>query len=612
MVFDPKISQDRPPPRTEATRVGLSVDTAKLIRLFGAQNYTASLTDIVVRELVQNAFDAIRGAYAAHSLGQGQGRIHVAFDPDTRRLSVKDNGIGMEPQTLTDVFLRIGGTLKNNLTPDLCSGGFGIAKLAFLFAGEKLVVRSVSRGLESLLETSGEELLACRARLQTQRTASSNGTFIEIQFPKQIEVSNGNQKPLAFPQRIAAIKALTFPLIGPVTIHAQRQNDAPECLPLGSHFDHKQFPHIASLYAPWGDVDLYMATQPYRYGYGKLSVLSAGLFQFQKSIGRDLPDVICNVKPKVAAADPAYPFNKTREDWNAAQLQETACIMNVVQLLTTAKRRTCLLQEFANAKVVTRFNDTYSFSSLIAGAAKGSAFATEMTPHFILNDKGLHYKGSYLYKRSPTGLHQTQAYTDLLSDYCFHLSTNKPLVHNLLTIDPVCVAAQKMGQPVSKIHCVLGEMAYLVHDFMHKAFEMPGYGLPDTPTPFFGLIFKKDLFGNNLQIPYNAAFINPAMIEGKTPKAWAFGWLETMAHETCHWNHRQHNEPFVSALSHFPSTLEDAHPGLYLQTLSRLTSLATAHAPLFKTLHDVLTAPTTDNQTSPALTNQSCVRKLTP
>jgi molecular chaperone HtpG len=116
---------------------------------------------VAIRELVQNAIDAVR-------LGQSRGiggtpfdsNIHVSYDSSSRTLRILDHGVGMTQQTIEEHFLKVGSSgyqtkefRENN--PDFTSiSRFGIGVLsAFMIADEVRVATITSD------ETTGRELV---------------------------------------------------------------------------------------------------------------------------------------------------------------------------------------------------------------------------------------------------------------------------------------------------------------------------------------------------------------------------------------------------------------------------------------------------------------------
>jgi len=92
---------------------------------FAAHLYSYPLLPIVLRELFQNARDACRRVGHEPRI-----RIAVLGDADFRygQIVCRDNGCGMDEDTILDRFLCLGGTDKAQGD----TGGFGIAKAVIL------------------------------------------------------------------------------------------------------------------------------------------------------------------------------------------------------------------------------------------------------------------------------------------------------------------------------------------------------------------------------------------------------------------------------------------------------------------------------------------------
>lgn len=94
----------------------------ELIGLLGKGLYTHKNGVIVARELLQNSRDAcLRG-----------GDVNMTIDYGLDIITCDDTGVGMSFDTLNNVFLGIGESLKDEGS----AGGFGIAKVALFAAGD--------------------------------------------------------------------------------------------------------------------------------------------------------------------------------------------------------------------------------------------------------------------------------------------------------------------------------------------------------------------------------------------------------------------------------------------------------------------------------------------
>ena len=88
------------------TTVGLQMNMRQLLNVLSSSLYKGDILSVATRELLQNSFDAVKKV--------SDPKIQVSFDGYERTLEFKDNGIGMSPDTVKDIFLTIGGTAKDN------------------------------------------------------------------------------------------------------------------------------------------------------------------------------------------------------------------------------------------------------------------------------------------------------------------------------------------------------------------------------------------------------------------------------------------------------------------------------------------------------------------
>ncbi len=134
-----------------------SVDTSAALQLFMGNRLYADKR-VFLRELIQNAVDAC----SMRKLGEKHysPAISIAFNTDISRITVRDNGIGMDRQWLEKYFLSIGisfyqsDEIKSvNRDPRIDIGfisQFGIGFLSSFLVAEKIVIktrRGASAGL---------------------------------------------------------------------------------------------------------------------------------------------------------------------------------------------------------------------------------------------------------------------------------------------------------------------------------------------------------------------------------------------------------------------------------------------------------------------------------
>lgn len=130
-------------------------NVAKLVSTLGGEQLYGDNSIVPLRELIQNASDAIRARRILENEPENFGNIIVRFGKDThgQYIEVEDNGIGMSPKVLTGPFLDFGqsfwGTsLMHEELPGLESKGFlptgkyGIGFFSVFMIGEKVTVTS--------------------------------------------------------------------------------------------------------------------------------------------------------------------------------------------------------------------------------------------------------------------------------------------------------------------------------------------------------------------------------------------------------------------------------------------------------------------------------------
>jgi len=137
-------------PVNVAPKIG---DVPKVIASLGGATLYGGRPELALRELIQNAADAVRALRALGEIGQKEGEIEIALarGGDVTWLDVKDTGIGMSRYVLTEVLLDFGNSLWSSESlrtelPGLASKGFkaigrfGIGFFSVFMLGRKVVV----------------------------------------------------------------------------------------------------------------------------------------------------------------------------------------------------------------------------------------------------------------------------------------------------------------------------------------------------------------------------------------------------------------------------------------------------------------------------------------
>lgn len=146
-------------------------DIPKVIASLGGAKLYGERPELALRELLQNAADAVRARRITGEIGPKDGEIEVSLisDGDVTWLNVTDNGIGMSRFVLTEVLLDFGNSLWSSDSlrdelPGLASqqfcpvGQFGIGFFSVFMLGSHVVV-TTRRFIKSATDNSDQWIL---------------------------------------------------------------------------------------------------------------------------------------------------------------------------------------------------------------------------------------------------------------------------------------------------------------------------------------------------------------------------------------------------------------------------------------------------------------------
>jgi molecular chaperone HtpG len=149
-----------------------------------------------VRELLQNAVDACRtrSYYAQQHNIEYSPEIHISISPTDDKqnhvFAIRDNGIGMTLDTITDYFLKAGASFRKSyawqkdfvgddgISNVQRTGRFGVGVLAVFLLGEKITV-TTNNIHESSPALSFEATLDSD-QIEVNKVNAETGTFIEV------------------------------------------------------------------------------------------------------------------------------------------------------------------------------------------------------------------------------------------------------------------------------------------------------------------------------------------------------------------------------------------------------------------------------------------------
>ena len=127
------------------------VETDRVLKILTRDIYDSPLA--LLRENVQNAYDAVRMRYADSGTLADGGQIHVSLVGDT--ITITDNGIGMTEEVLRENFWKAGSSGKHSTAARKAGvvGTFGIGAMANFGVCRKLMVETRTEDSDELLRS---------------------------------------------------------------------------------------------------------------------------------------------------------------------------------------------------------------------------------------------------------------------------------------------------------------------------------------------------------------------------------------------------------------------------------------------------------------------------
>ena len=317
--YDPIISYFGENREEKVIEGKLGVNKEQLISLLGSTMYKGNIQSVAVKELIQNAFDAVKIADSKGNLSE-KPKIHITLNDDDRTVTVEDNGTGMSPEIVQKAFFTIGGSYKgDNVDNRLKSGGLGLAKMAFLFSSDFVEVSTVKDGIKTYVRATPEEIQSDNFKIITSKTTEKNGTTVTVKIPETYVDKDGTVRSIAFSS--SYVPFLNEPMIGNVDVSVTSKYGSYEKT---ETYDKNKVPDkyisIGKAKSKFGDIEIYLAPTNTSGKYIHSKVLISGLHQFNtltEAIGASKArfDVIINILPTVGVQSEVYPINNQREGY---------------------------------------------------------------------------------------------------------------------------------------------------------------------------------------------------------------------------------------------------------------------------------------------------------
>jgi hypothetical protein len=526
------------------------VNAVRMANLMGSQLY-GKMNDIgpvTIKELFQNAFDALKGAMEKG--GRDHGNISVDLNEDARTITVKDDGTGMTADTINNAFLTLAGTNKETDRP---SGSFGVAKMLFLFGNKSLKLVTVRNGIESTLETTGAKQLAAfhdpskAVPIKRQKTDKSPGTTITIELPETYREENVD-KPIKFPERWQASSILNdSPLFENITVRLNGDE-----MRIGKNFPKDEYTVLTVAKFPWGKVRVLVAPVEYA-PFENASVLSNGVIQFNEKITKDPSKpysgsvpyrFFFNVEPSVKADAPDYPFALNRQGISLSAKNDFEVLQKYINIMYANTASEANSQSFG---VLSQFDEDGTSEKKIdlnvPTAKPGTTLKIDKNDKVEIRDGRM-----YINNRAVPELTKEQMKAMQHDPTQFRVDQSKldpdlAIVHDnvLLNDKPYLEEARReLGdKPVNDYLLGVSRVFKQLRDAAKKVGGKAYEGIDEIPV---GVSIDTKYYGVNTMIPFRAMMLNPTVTKGGEIKDAANIIVGTMIHELAHHAERNHSE----------------------------------------------------------------------
>ena len=549
----------------------LGINMPNTIQLMGQNMYGASLADVAIKEMLQNAFDAVKGAVSdrnAPSLYK-VGHITITIDGDTRTITVEDDGRGMTPDIIRNAFFTIAGSDKSDLPPELRSGGFGLAKMGFILGSERLRLDTVRDGVRVTVDATAQEIANSQFTInKAPAKKGEHGTKVSVVIPETYtDQKNGDLKTIYFPYGVDYIDPLNKPLIGPVEVkvaYKRGDYDVEKTLPVGVNFPSDKFQKFKVKFA-WGTAEIYFGVD--RTDDPTHQVLSSGVYQFNGkgrykhlfplSQSESIPyDIIVNVFPSVGAKDIDYPFENNREAFKPRIDEDIESLITYLAKIARGNEAADLKESFENVVSMPRAEIGEStaddekikraFDRRVQEVGKGAKFELPPMPEEVVVSDGViqDTSGRVLVDRKAEQQKEEEkkagksfdAEQEIdMDEHKLELSQDPklPIFHNNTSVNFL-----EVGEPYGNPQAFFSELGSIFAEMKEEIANsnMYGYDLLKPENLFFvGIGIDKKYGGLHIRLPYKAVLINPFYDWGaKTLFGVRQNILNTMIHEIAH------------------------------------------------------------------------------
>jgi len=591
-VEQPSVGEE---PMAETMRSNPGVDSRRLVKLAGKKIYgdLTNMGQVSIKEILQNSFDAIKGSIKDGLIEKG--RISIKTSNKGHTIEMTDNGSGMAPQLLGGKFLEIAGTGKGN---EEASGGFGIAKLQFLYGNEDLHVITMRDGKVSELKTTGPELdasldnknLAPDIEIRDPNKADlrmfpdGHGTYISITTPLKFQDTDGTMSSVDPINDKSDVPAINFsPLFADIDVDFNGST----VYGIGSNFRSQDYTSFVKVKFPWGTADVYVEKEPNSSRWSNNThILSNGLWQFSSALkknpketyGENIPRTFyIDIHPSVRPEDNGYPFNINRESLTTPAQKDYNKIINYINAIYAIDN---LGNEAKSFGEISYFDENGELGPSIDLTPSIPVVDTDFSrikagDKVEVKDGRLIVNGKELPELTPDQMKAGIPSADELKMDPSLINSNRVMVHDNVNIrqdDGSYISfndymRSKFGERFDRFNFFVGDAFKTLRDEVSSLLQYP-----DLAEDAIGISVDIKYRGVSTKIPFSGMFLNPFVTAEYVPNTNKYsksnkilrpmkaGYLMTgtMIHELAHHKVRSHDENFPAEMQNIDAELNTA------------------------------------------------------
>lgn len=565
----------------ETIRSTPGMNVERMANMVGWQIYgdPTNMGQTCIKEVLQNSFDATRSAINDGQIEQG--KIEVSVSTDGRTLTVKDNGTGMTPGILGGKFLEIAGTAKEG---EKNAGGFGIAKMLFLYANKNVRVITARDGKVAELEATGEQLFSSLGNPENapyinvreiQATDSNlfpngHGTVIQLTLHETIKEKGRTFDIKPLPGYVhSATPLVRSPLFAniDVTFVDEHYKDLPDTVEIGSNFPIQDYTQFVGVKFPWGTAKVYVTRNQTSQKYGdNMHILSNGLWQFStmvqtdpsKMYGDPVPytfyvDIVPSVKPD----EYGYPFDFNRQGFTDEGKADFRKVKSYIDAIYAYKSRAGEATSFGNIQYFDADGKLGPVIDLTPDIpAQDTAFTriSEGDEITLNADGDLLVNGKPMPELTPDQLKAGIPSASELKVDPSTINFDAVMVHDNTSVvtvggnnkNPPYISEfmrDKFGERFDEYMHYVGDMFMILRGEVSRVMNYP-----DLLNEAIGISMDPEYRGVSITIPFGGSFVNPLVPEFDGPFEAGYGLFGTMIHELAHHKVRSHDHRFPAEM----------------------------------------------------------------